>query len=65
MTKQTIPDLDDNIQRDRETGEPVGIAPVGEKSEGEIKDDRKVPKDEALKIDPESRIPRPPQPDLA
>jgi len=50
-----------DMQIDEETGLPVSIPPDGEK------EDRPEPVDpeERLKIDPESRIPRPVQPDLA
>jgi len=57
-------DLDD-VQRDAETGEPIGVAPAGAKTEGEIDDKRNADPRKAARIDPESRIPRPPQPDLA
>ena len=51
-----------DMQIDKETGLPVTIAPDGEKQQttGD-----KAPPDERLKIDPDSRIPRPVQPDLA
>ena len=51
-----------DMQIDEETGLPVAIAPDGEKEETGA--DKAAP-DERLKIDPESRIPRPVQPDLA
>ena len=50
-----------DMQIDEETGLPVAIAPDGEK---ELSEDAIDPK-EHLRIDPESRIPRPVQPDLA
>jgi hypothetical protein len=56
---------DDDPQRDRRTGAPVGIAPNGAKTEGEIEDERNADKGDAAAIDPNSRIPRPVQPDLA
>ena len=55
----------DDEQLTPATGEPVGVAPDGAKTEGEIEDKQTVDKDEALRIDPNSRIPRPVQPDLA
>jgi hypothetical protein len=51
-----------DMQIDKETGLPVAIAPDGEKDHTH-KDE--VGADERLKIDPDSRIPRPVQPDLA
>lgn len=50
-----------DMQIDGETGLPVTIVPDGEKAETS---DKVAPKDR-LRIDPESRIPRPVQPDLA
>lgn len=50
-----------DMQIDKETGLPVTITPDGEKARIEPK----VDPDDRLKIDPESRIPRPVQPDLA
>lgn len=50
-----------DMQIDRETGLPVAIVPDGEKEP--TRDN--VDPEEALRIDPESRIPRPVQPDLA
>jgi hypothetical protein len=55
----------DDVQVDKETGEPIGIAPEGELTEDEIAEKDKVSPDDALRIDPKSRIPRPVQPDLA
>lgn len=50
-----------DMQIDEATGLPVKIVPDGEKE-----DDRDhVDPNERLRIDPESRIPRPVQPDLA
>lgn len=57
-------DLDD-VQRDAETGAPVGIAPNGAKTEGEIEEKTNADPGKAARIDPESRIPRPVPPDLA
>lgn len=51
----------DDPQIDEGTGRPVAIAPDGEK---EHKPDE-IDGEERLKIDPNSRIPRPVQPDLA
>jgi hypothetical protein len=51
----------DDMQIDEATGRPVSIAPDGEKENRP----EKVNPEERLKIDPESRIPRPVQPDLA
>jgi hypothetical protein len=51
----------DDMQIDEATGRPVSIAPDGEK---ENRPETVDPK-ERLRIDPESRIPRPVQPDLA
>lgn len=56
--------IDDNrhdMQIDKETGLPVSIPPDGEKENRP----EKVDPEERLRIDPESRIPRPVQPDLA
>jgi hypothetical protein len=50
-----------DMQIDKETGLPVTITPDGEKEDPK---DKAVP-EKRLKIDPESRIPRPVQPDLA
>ena len=50
-----------DMQIDKETGLPVTIVPDGEKTRREPQADP----DDRLKIDPESRIPRPVQPDLA
>jgi hypothetical protein len=50
-----------DMQIDKETGLPVTIAPDGEKENNP----EEVQRDERLKIDPNSRIPRPVQPDLA
>ena len=50
-----------DMQIDDETGLPVTIEPDGEKQDMEDH----VPKKDRLKVDPESRIPRPVQPDLA
>ena len=52
----------DDMQIDPETGRPVSIPPVGEK---ENRPEPVVAPEERLRIDPESRIPRPVQPDLA
>lgn len=65
-----MPTVNPNANSDDEqlkpaTGEPVGIAPDGAKTEGEIENKQVAHKDEALRIDPNSRIPRPVQPDLA
>lgn len=50
-----------DMQIDQETGLPVAIVPDGEKP-----DERpQVPEDKRLRVDPDSRIPRPVQPDLA
>jgi len=51
-------------QIDSETGKPIGIAPVGDVSDGEI-DEGARHGEKPARIDPNSRIPRPPQPDLA
>jgi hypothetical protein len=50
-----------DMQIDKETGLPVSIVPDGEKADNESE----VPEHERLKVDPDSRIPRPVQPDLA
>lgn len=50
-----------DMQVDEETGRPVAIVPDGEKPSTR----GSVNPDEALRIDPESRVPRPVQPDLA
>lgn len=52
---------DHDMQIDKETGLPVAIVPDGEKQDTTAE----VPKKDRLKIDPESRIPKPVQPDLA
>jgi hypothetical protein len=52
---------DHDMQIDKDTGLPVTIVPDGEKENSE----GKVPPSERLRIDPESRIPRPVQPDIA
>lgn len=64
MSKQNAENDLDDIQRDG-TGAPVGIAPNGAKTEGEIDEKKNADSDDAARIDPESRIPRPAQPDLA
>lgn len=51
-------------QIDPQTGRPVPIAPFGELSDLEIEEGARDQED-AARIDPDSRIPRPPQPDLA
>ncbi|WP_137154459.1 hypothetical protein [Rhizobium sp. FKL33] len=51
-------------QIDPLTGKPIPIAPNGELSDREIEDGARGEED-AARINPESRIPRPPQPDLA
>lgn len=48
-------------QIDGETGRPVAIAPDGEKENKP----EEIDGEERLRIDPNSRIPRPVQPDLA
>jgi hypothetical protein len=55
----------DDVQRDAETGAPIAIPPNGAKTEGEIDEKANADPDEAARIDPHSRIPRPVQPDLA
>ena len=55
----------DDVQRDTGTGAPVGIAPNGAKTEGEIEEKINADPAKAARIDPESRIPRPVLPDLA
>jgi hypothetical protein len=52
---------DHNMQIDKETGLPVAIVPDGEKQDT-MSETRKR---DRLHIDPESRIPKPVQPDLA
>jgi hypothetical protein len=56
---------DDDEQLSEQTGQPFGIAPLGAKTEGEIEDKKNADKKDAAAIDPDSRIPRPVQPDLA
>lgn len=51
-----------DMQIDEETGLPVTITPDGEKVG---KHDQDTAGKKGLKIDPDSRIPRPVQPDLA
>ena len=55
----------DDEQLDENTGNPVGVAPNGAKTEGEIEDKKNSNKQDAARIDPHSRIPRPVPPDLA
>lgn len=50
-----------DMQIDAETGLPVPIVPDGEKEN----QPGRASQEERLRIDPESRIPRPVQPDLA
>lgn len=50
-----------DMQIDKETGLPVDIVPDGEKADTKPE----VPEDERLRVDPDSCIPRPVQPDLA
>jgi hypothetical protein len=50
-----------DMQIDKETGDPVTIPPDGEKKNRP----KGVAPEDRLRIDPESRIPRPVQPDLA
>jgi hypothetical protein len=52
---------DHDMQIDKDTGLPVAIVPDGEKQDTEPE----VPEKDRLNIDPESRIPKPVQPDLA
>jgi hypothetical protein len=54
-------DTSGDPQIDRDTGRPVAIAPDGEREN----DPEEIDGRERLKIDPNSRIPRPVQPDLA
>jgi hypothetical protein len=54
-------DTVDDVQIDKETGLPVSIPPDGEK----VNRPDEVDADERLRVDPNSRIPRPVQPDLA
>jgi hypothetical protein len=56
---------DDDEQLSERTGQPVGVVPLGAKTEGEIEDKKNADKKDAAAIDPDSRIPRPVQPDLA
>ena len=65
MTKLNRGVKDDDEQVDKRTGEPVEVAPAGAKTEGEIERKKNADKRDAARIDPNSRIPRPPQPDLA
>lgn len=58
---ERIPAEVHDVQIDKETGLPVRIVPDGEKRN----DGGTVPPSERLRIDPQSRIPRPVQPDLA
>lgn len=50
-----------DMQIDKETGLPVTVVPDGEKADTTPE----VPEKDRLKVDPDSRIPRPVQPDLA
>lgn len=52
---------DHNMQIDKETGLPVTVVPDGEKQDTTPE----VPERDRLRVDPESRIPKPVQPDLA
>jgi hypothetical protein len=65
MSKSNPDANDDDEQLDEQTGRPVGVAPLGAKTEGEIEDKKNLDKDDAAQIDPRSRIPRPAQPDIA
>lgn len=51
----------EDMQTDEDSGLPVSIPPDGEK----LNPPERVDAEDRLKIDPESRIPRPVQPDLA
>ncbi len=55
----------DDAKLNEDTGAPIGIAPNGAKTEGEIEEKQNPDKADAARIDPDSRIPRPVQPDLA
>jgi hypothetical protein len=57
----TVRELSDDPQIDEETGRPVVIVPDGEKQNRP----EEIDGQEGLKIDPNSRIPRPVQPDVA
>jgi hypothetical protein len=65
MPKPNVEADADDLQRDADTGAPVGVAPNGAKTEGEIEEKTNADPGDAARIDPESRIPRPVQPDLA
>ena len=58
---EPVHDIPDDPQVDESTGRPVAIVPDGEKENKA----EEIDGDERLKIDPNSRIPRPVQPDLA
>lgn len=58
---QPLRDNPQDMQVDEETGRPVATVPDGEKADQAPE----VPAKDRLKIDPDSRIPRPVQPDLA
>ena len=58
---EPVHDMPDDPQVDEDTGRPVAIVPDGEKENKA----EEIDGDERLKIDPNSRIPRPVQPDLA
>ena len=58
---EPAPDTSDDPQVDEETGRPVAIVPDGEKENSP----EEIDGEERLRIDPNSRIPRPVQPDLA
>jgi hypothetical protein len=58
---EPVRDKTDDMQIVEETGLPVSITPDGEKKNRP----ERVDPEERLRIDPESRIPRPVQPDLA
>ena len=59
---EPVMDNPHDMQIDKETGLPVTITPDGE-SKHPATDE--VAPEERLRIDPDSRIPRPVQPDLA
>jgi hypothetical protein len=65
MPKLNADANDDDEQLDEKTGQPVGVAPLGAKTEGEIERQKNADEKDAAEIDPRSRIPRPAQPDLA
>jgi hypothetical protein len=65
MSKLNPAANENDAQLNEKTGNPVGVAPNGAKTESEIEAKEDADKADAFRIDPDSRIPRPVLPDLA